>query len=88
MSEIAVIHVAGPRLRGHQECSRCGYVFHHHDPGSPPATREDDPRDPTGSGWPEGDEVLVIGQAGQGRYMALVRALRPDRDRSDEARCG
>ncbi len=86
-TELAVIHVAGPRLYGHQECIRCGYVFHHYDPANPPATLADDPHDPMESSWLESSEVLVMSEPGQGRYMAAVGSLRPDRDTSDEVNC-
>lgn len=83
----AIIHVAGPIQYGHQECYRCGYVFHHYDPANPPARLADDPHDPMTSGWPEGAEVLVLGDPFSGRYMALVSSLKPDRDTSDEVFC-
>lgn len=86
MAEIAVIHVAGPCLGGSQACSRCGYVFYSYDPDNPPAVLAGDPRDVRY--WPEGAEVLVLGERGRGRYMAPVSALRPGRDMSDEVPCG
>jgi hypothetical protein len=84
--EMAVIHLAGPIEYGRQACSRCGYVFHDYE-GRRPATLLTDTRDPMRTGWPEGEEVLVMGERGHGRCMGLVRQLRPDRDTSDEVRC-
>jgi hypothetical protein len=87
MVEIAVIHLAGPKERGYQACSRCDYVFHDYR-GGQLATLASDPHDPMDSGWPEGAEVLVIGHPRGGRYITLVSSLRADRDTSDEVRCG